>query len=346
MLRVNSFELSGYTSGPGLPDVSENERIAELRTVIREAIARGIDLVLERDRFSRRIVDIIAESSGFPSVAAYLREDGSSQMSLAAGTDDAPVWLPRRLETSGFPTVAATVVETMRVHVAIETDAGQYTAVIPLNVGLDTIGFILLLNVRPESLSPEDLQALDVVAEEIAPALRVAIHHHQIRQSSVVDIPTGAYTYDFFLQRLEEELSRSRRTGHAVTIVLMEFWHIEHFEAAAGYEPADRLLRELASGVAALMRASDVVARRRRTGFALLLPESDVEGADLTIARIHERLRRIEAAFDESGYSGPQPTVVAGASTFPADGQNAAELILAADQRMLAEADELEIAAR
>jgi diguanylate cyclase (GGDEF)-like protein len=109
---------------------------------------------------------------------------------------------------------------------------------------------------------------------------------------------------------------------------------------------ADEMLRDLASGISALMRTSDVVARRRRTGFALLLPESDIEGAELTIQRIHERLRRIEAGLTADGYNGPQPTVVAGSSTYPADGQNVAELILAADQRMLAQADELEIAAR
>lgn len=344
MLRVNSFDLAGYTRAPDPSEASDNERIAELRSVIRESIARGITLVLDRERFMRRIVDIISESSGYPAVVAYLREAGTAQLSLVAGTDDAPLWLPRRLDPNGLPGDGPQVVNSALAFDVFEFEDEQQIAAVPIGAQDELLGYILILDLIPAALDAEDLEALAVMAEEIAPAVLVAIHHHQMRQSSVIDLPTGAYTYDFFIQRLEEELARAHRTGHSVTIVLVEIWHIEHLEDVAGYERADDLLRELASGISAVMRTSDVVARRRRTGFALLLPESDVVGADLTIERIHEQLRRIRPEFDELPPNGPQPVVVAGSSTFPSDGQTAAELVLAADQRMFAVADEIEIA--
>lgn len=344
MLRVNSFDLAGYTRTPDLPDTSENERIAELRTIIRESIARGITLVLDRERFMRRIVEIISESSGYPAVVAYLRENEAPQLTLVAATDDAPLWLPRRLDPHGLPCAAPEVVNSARVFDVFEFEDEQQLVAVPIATPGGTLGYVLILDLIPGSLDADDLQALAVVSEEIAPAVLVAIQHYQICQNSVVDLQTGAYTYDFFIQRLEEELARAYRTGHSVTIVLVEIWHIEYFEDAAGYERADELLRELASGISAVMRTSDVVARRRRTGFALLLPESDVIGADLTIQRIHEQLRRVRAEFEEFPLAGAQPVVVAGSSTYPTDGQTAAELVLTADQRMFAVADELEIA--
>ncbi|MEZ4572013.1 MAG: hypothetical protein R2849_17140 [Thermomicrobiales bacterium] len=68
-----------------------------------------------------------------------------------------------------------------------------------------------------------------------------------------------------------------------------------------------------------------------------MLPDSDVEGAGVTIQRIEDRLAQVDTALEEQGYDGPLPGIIAGSATFPTDGQTPSELILAADQRMLAD---------
>jgi diguanylate cyclase (GGDEF)-like protein len=307
-----------------------------LRATIRDAIARGITLVLDQERFLHRVTDVIAESTGNRSVAAYIAEGPGEHFALGAATPSAPAWLPKRLTATSLAYTQTQLVATAAIFGAREELENDSSVVLPLMVGDELQGAILILGVVPEATTDEDLEAFAVVAEEIAPAVRVAKTHETLRGSIVRDMDTGAYIYTFFVDRLEQEISRAQRSGHSVTIVLVEALDFDAFEAAAGYELADRILRDLASGFAVLMRTSDVVARRGRTGFALLLPDSNVEGADVTFTRIEQLLVRVEGSLDDDGYSGPKPGIIAGSATYPSDGHTTAALVLAAEQRMLA----------
>ncbi len=303
---------------------------------VRDAIARGITLVLDQERFLRRISDIIAEGTDNPRVAVYVNNTHDDGLQLGAGTADAPAWLPKHLPTSAIAFTDTRLVESDQIFGARGDVAGTLSIVIPLSVDQELQGAILILDVDPESVTDEDLETFGVIAEEIAPAVSVAHTHETVRGSIVRDLDTGAYNYGFFTERLEQELSRAQRTGHSVTIVLVEALDFDEFEASAGYELADRTFRNLASGFTDLMRTSDVVARRGRTGFALLLPDSDVVGADVTIERVERLVSQVDDALESDGYNGPKPGVIAGSATYPADGESSAALVLAADQRLLA----------
>lgn len=335
-MEARAFQLTGYTESEDHRASRENTPLSSLRTTIREAIARGITLVLDQERFLHRVADVIAESTGNRDVAAYVAEDRGDRFVLGAATSSAPDWLPKRLPASAFDYPAPQVVDSESIFGQREDLMVESSVVMPLLIGSEPQGAIIILGVDATAISDDDLVAFTVVAEEIAPAVRVAKTHDSVRGSIVKDLDTGAYTYAFFIDRLEQEISRSQRTGHSVTIVLVEAQDFETFETAAGYELADQILRDLASGFAVLMRISDVVARRGRTGFALLLPDSDVEGADVTIRRIEHLLGQVDNALVEDGYSGQTPGIIAGSATYPADGETTAALVLAADQRMLA----------
>ncbi len=335
-MQAREFQLTGYTESSIRAARRENIRLTSLRSTIREAIARGITLVLDQERFLHRIANVISESSGNPAVAVYVAEGRGESFALGAATAAAPIWLPKRLASGALSQSTTQIVESSTIFGAREELLDQTSVVIPLTIGTDVEGAIVIFDVMAESIAEEDLEAFSVMAEEIAPAIRVARTHDAFRNSSVRDLETGAYTYEFFIDRLEQELSRAQRSGHLVTIVLVEASDFEAFESTAGYDLADETIRNLAAGFTILMRASDVVARRGRTGFALLLPDSDVGGADVTIQRIQELLEQVDVALDERGYAGSKPGIIAGSATFPTDGQTTAALVLVADHRMLA----------
>ena len=334
-MEAQSFRLTRYTDASYDRADLEKVRLSKLRSAIRDAIARGIGMVLDEERFHHRVTQVIADSSGFPNVASYVVEPGQRQLAYKSATQGNPAWLPKRLPLTLAKSTTPFVIPSDEVFGARDGYSEASTVVIPLHISNDLEGTLLIVDVVASAISEDDMEAFAVVADEIAPAVRVARIHQQARVSSVVDPDTGAFTYDFFMTRLEEEISRSQRTDHSVTIVLVEATDFDEFEAAAGYDVADGLLKDLASGFRIVMRTSDVVARRGRTGYALLLPDSDVDGASVTIDRIEARLARVDSNLEESGYTGPKPGIVAGSATYPTDGQTSAELVLAADQRLL-----------
>ena len=207
--------------------------------------------------------------------------------------------------------------------------------VIPLLHGETLEGAIIIFDVG-DSIATGDLEAFDVVAVEIAPAVRVAKTHEALRHAVVKDIATGAFTYEYFSDRLVQEASRALRRQDPVAVVLIEFAGWEVLERDAGYHAADMILTRTASGIATAVRNSDVVARRGRSGFAILLPDSDRAGAHVTISRIVELQESRGESLRPDGLEGPLPRLVAGWATLPDDGQSSADLILVADQRLLA----------
>lgn len=323
------FELSGISSRV---EAGETAAMAELRLAVRDTIARGISLVLERDRFLRRIADVIADASGYPMVAIYVRVNEAGDLALAAKTASVPDGVTTRISASqsserpGLSDITLT-------RLSMDPTESEPSLMISLVDQNQIVGAVVILGASSDNFGAEDLEALGVVAEEIGPAVSVSARHHAIERYSVIDLETGAFTIDFFQRRLTEEVSRAQRTLHSVTIVLIQAIRFRDFEQEAGYDEADRVLRELADGIAAVTRVSDVVARHRRTGFAILLPESDLDGASVAISRIEQQLNLVTDALVRRGIDPSALQLAIGSASYPHDGEDAASLILTAEQR-------------
>lgn len=310
--------------------------MSELRFAVRDAIARGVTLVLDQERFLNRVTTVIAESSGYPEVAAYLYDRPTEQFVLRGSTRTGSEGPRVRLQPPGLD-FSTTAVVRSGAFFGDEADAeNQSVIVIPLRHEQTLYGVIVILDIAAEYVSDNDLESLHVVGEEITPAISVAMRHQALASAVVLDVDTGAYTYDFFFARLEQETSRALRTSNVLTILFVETPAWELVERDAGYAVADSLLRSIATGITDVVRASDVVARRGRSGFAVLLPDSSVEGAKVIIKRIVELGGGADGELTSIGPLDEPLAFATGWASLPDDGQTAADLVLVADQRLQA----------
>ena len=149
-----------------------------------------------------------------------------------------------------------------------------------------------------------------------------------IERLSWQDKPTGLFSFSWFQQALEREVSRSVRYDQSCTILWLSL-DLEHLRKQSAHventDPAYiwRFVADLAS---AAVRDTDTVARRPgEFSVAILLPQSDVEGGNIVIARLSERLAK-----EKLEIAGSDPIEVQfrqRAVSFPADGSTAAELL-------------------
>jgi diguanylate cyclase (GGDEF)-like protein len=86
---------------------------------------------------------------------------------------------------------------------------------------------------------------------------------------------TGTDGPKFWDRILPSELSRVRRYGRPVTVVLVEFSGFERFASLWGIEVSERLFVASARALTVELRSSDHIARIDRTRFAVLLTETD-----------------------------------------------------------------------
>ena len=92
----------------------------------------------------------------------------------------------------------------------------------------------------------------------------------------------------FFFQLAHSEVKRARRYGHDLACLMVDIDHFKLFNKTFGYACGDMILRAVAQTIRAWTRDSDVVARFGAKKFAILLPETPVEGA----MQLHEKLQR------------------------------------------------------
>ena len=90
-----------------------------------------------------------------------------------------------------------------------------------------------------------------------------------------------------FKEALAKEIHRSKRYGHPLSLALFDLDRFKQVNDRFGHLAGDRVLQATARAVERNLRDTDVFARVGGEEFALLLPDTDLDGA----AELAERLR-------------------------------------------------------
>ena len=115
-------------------------------------------------------------------------------------------------------------------------------------------------------------------------------------------------------RRDREEFERARRYALSFSLILLDVDQLRTINERLGTAGGDLVLSTLGGLLQRELRAPDFVSRYGGDEFALILPETDLEGARRSIARVRERI--LSGGFGEIQ---PQdrPRLSAGIVTFP-----------------------------
>jgi diguanylate cyclase (GGDEF)-like protein len=158
------------------------------------------------------------------------------------------------------------------------------------------------------------------------------------REARIVDLAfrdalTGLANRTLFNDRLGQAVGVAVRTGHAMSVLLIDLDRFKEVNDVLGHPVGDELLLQVAGRLAReLRRTTDTVARIGGDEFAVLLPAQGREGAALIA-------RQLLAALDTPVIIEGQTVDVSGSigiATFPEDGNNPTELMAHADSAMYA----------
>jgi diguanylate cyclase (GGDEF)-like protein len=108
------------------------------------------------------------------------------------------------------------------------------------------------------------------------------------------DALTGLYSYGAFRERLEEEFSRANRYDEGLALVLMDLDRFKIVNDTHGHSAGNDVLRAVASTLQRLVRQSDFAARFGGDELAIILLDTDMEGAYQVAWKIQEELGRLQ----------------------------------------------------
>ena len=183
---------------------------------------------------------------------------------------------------------------------------------------------------RPVSLKTALLNVLSNAGLIRVPVVMEYEEFKKLQVSAVTDPLTGLYNRRLFAEAFEKELTRARRYGLPLGLVILDLHRFKEVNDKYGHPRGDDVLRAAAKTLQKALRTSDFAFRIGGDEFALLLPQTDTVQA-LALSR------RIETVFADilRPLALPFPvTMDLGVATFPQDGEHAEPLIRIADERL------------
>ncbi|MDQ3262417.1 MAG: sensor domain-containing diguanylate cyclase [Myxococcota bacterium] len=195
------------------------------------------------------------------------------------------------------------------------------------------MGVIELVNGPGDPVfTQDDLHALLGIAEFAAIAIENARNFQRVQELTLTDEHTGLYNARHLHALLEAEVIRARRFGHPLSLVFLDLDRFKQVNDTYGHLVGSALLKEVGELLAEGIRQVDSAFRFGGDEFALLLIETDAEGAQQTALRLRDALG--EHRFLTSRGLEVRLTASLGVASFPAHARNASELLQAADDAM------------
>ena len=102
------------------------------------------------------------------------------------------------------------------------------------------------------------------------------------------DSLTKSLTRHYFLELAEQEIERAKRYGHPLSVLMMDIDHFKNINDQYCHRVGDEALITFADVVRAQKRQSDIFGRLGGEEFALLLPDTNRDGAAMIASRIQE----------------------------------------------------------
>ncbi|MGB9403715.1 MAG: diguanylate cyclase [Candidatus Acidiferrales bacterium] len=165
----------------------------------------------------------------------------------------------------------------------------------------------------------------EIIAEDVTKQRELEDH---LRRQAAKDSLTGLANYRSLVDALDSEIKRSKRTGREFALLLFDLDDLKKINDHYGHLVGSHALCQLADALSMGCRDIDTAARFGGDEFALVLPETCSESADLVS-------RRICDSFADDCQD-PKLSVSVGVAIYPKDGEAIESLLAAADVALYA----------
>jgi diguanylate cyclase (GGDEF)-like protein len=169
---------------------------------------------------------------------------------------------------------------------AVRDDLSRFNPdiIVPL-LGIEGIYGIALLGVKVLGGTYTDLERMYI--DKLTRFISIAIQNNLHHESAITDPKTGLYNHAYFMQCLEQEISRAARHGTEAGIVMLDVDHFKKFNDTWGHLAGDEVLDSIARTMKRAVRSEDVSSRFGGEEFCTLVIECDAA----KVLEVAERIR-------------------------------------------------------
>jgi diguanylate cyclase (GGDEF)-like protein len=238
----------------------------------------------------------------------------------------------------------------------LQTSAWQTIAsalIVPIVHQGEVLGTINLYHPQPNAFGPHDRQLLEMIAERAALALYNGLLFDRTRSRALTDPLTGLYNVRYLTEHVEERCQKTVRVvsgdgagggpetpdvtvraADRFALLCLDLDSFKPINDNFGHQKGDEVLCDLAALFRAAVREDDVVARYGGDEFLIVLSGATQEEAQAMAQRLHETVENYDPGLNHPKLGALHLGVSVGFACYPADGQDCATLLSAADAQM------------
>ena len=196
----------------------------------------------------------------------------------------------------------------------------------PLKIEKDSIG-VLVVN----RISDSDKEKFYILVQQFLLGMKRALLYDKIQELAITDTLTSVTSRRYCLERLAEEIERSKKMNTVFSILMIDVDNFKDFNDRYGHLVGDTILREAATVIKGNIRQIDLIGRYGGEEFLIILSETDLGHAKMAAERIRRAIEgNLVRAYDEN----LQVTISLGISSFPEHAKDMIALIDKADQAL------------
>jgi diguanylate cyclase (GGDEF)-like protein/putative nucleotidyltransferase with HDIG domain len=201
---------------------------------------------------------------------------------------------------------------------------------VPLSGQNGAIGALTLYHLKPDAFNQDHLRILLAIRSKAGLAIENSLRFRMARHMAEKDELTGLLNAGSIFRLLEAELRNASDRQSNVAVVVLDLDGFKQANDRFGHLAGNRVLQEIARGLADSSRQTDLVGRLGGDEFAIVAPGINQEN----LSRLMERLRVLGPAAGIAACGSAAIDISFGVALYPADGTDAEGLLERADQLM------------
>ena len=154
--------------------------------------------------------------------------------------------------------------------------------IVPLLHRERPLGVVGIASRRLDHLDDRDKEFIIAIAEQMAVAVHQVQEHMREARTDFLTGLANRHEFDSFLRR---ELARAERFGDPLSLAMIDLDDLKMINDEYGHKAGDEALRSIGATLKATVRSLDLAARIGGDEFALVMPQTDVTGANDVLSR-------------------------------------------------------------
>jgi diguanylate cyclase (GGDEF)-like protein len=183
---------------------------------------------------------------------------------------------------------------------------------------------------RARPFTREEEELLEYLAGQAVVSIENASLHATVERQAVTDELTGLANVRALGSILEREIERARRFDGSLALIMVDLDRFKQVNDEHGHQQGDEVLAAVAAVLRELSRDIDAPARYGGEELAVVLPQTDSDGAAQLAERMRERIEALRVPHVD-GRDPLRVTASFGVAALPENGWDRESLIAAAD---------------